>query len=252
MWRSRCSLLFSLVAVTLAVACGASSAGSEDLAAQVQALTKRIEALERELAAIKTAGAPAQPNAQAEQEATAALGVINQLVASGKYDEAKAKLGELQTKYGSTRAGRSAGRLMQELAVVGKDAPTDWGIERWFQGQDKVNLTSGATTLVVFWETWCPHCQREVPKLQAVYDTYSSKGLQVVGLTKVSKTATEQGVTDFIAQQKVSYPVAKENGSTSNYFGVSGIPAAAVVKGGRIVWRGHPAALTDEMLKGWL
>jgi hypothetical protein len=38
----------------------------------------------------------------------------------------------------------------------------------------------------------------------------------------------------------------------STYFGVRGIPAAAVVKDGQIVWRGHPARITEDMLKGWL
>ena len=37
----------------------------------------------------------------------------------------------------------------------------------------------------------------------------------------------------------------------SQHFNVSGIPAAAVVKDGKIVWRGHPARLTDEMIQGW-
>jgi hypothetical protein len=34
----------------------------------------------------------------------------------------------------------------------------------------------------------------------------------------------------------------------SNAYAVTGIPAAAVVKGGKVVWRGHPAQLTDEVL----
>jgi hypothetical protein len=38
----------------------------------------------------------------------------------------------------------------------------------------------------------------------------------------------------------------------ASHFGVSGIPAAAVVKGGKVVWRGHPARLSEQMLKDWL
>ena len=45
---------------------------------------------------------------------------------------------------------------------------------------------------------------------------------------------------------------AKENGDLSKHFNVSGIPAAAVVKGGKIVWRGHPGRLSDDMINGWL
>jgi thiol-disulfide isomerase/thioredoxin len=253
MSRTRFSLgLILMIVLTLGVACGASNAGStEDLEKQVQALTKRIESLEKELATVKAAGG-GQPNPQVEQQAAAALGQINQLVAAGKVDEAKKSLAEFQKKYSATRAGRSAGRLVQELGVIGKEAPTDWGIEKWFQGESDLDLGSDGPTLVVFWEEWCPHCKREVPALQAIYDTYNPQGLQVVGLTKISKSATDEGVTKFLSDTKVSYPVAKENGQMSAYFGVSGIPAAAVVKDGEIVWRGHPARLSDEMLKDWL
>lgn len=253
MHRSYLSLgLVLILALGLSTACSASSASGEDLEQQVQALTKRVESLERELAVLKTAGAQAQPNAQLEQEATAAFSQINRLVASGNVDEAKTQLGEFQKKYASTRVGRSAGRLVQELSVIGKESPKDWGIEKWFQGEKQVDLSGKGTTLVVFWETWCPHCQREVPKIEALYETYHPKGLQVVGLTKITKSATEETVASFITDKKLSYAVAKENGQMSAYFGVSGIPAAAVVKNGHIVWRGHPATLTEEMLKAWL
>ena len=124
--------------------------------------------------------------------------------------------------------------------------------EKWFQGENEVKLASDGTTLVVFWETWCPHCRREVPKLQAVYDKFKTKGLQVVGVTKITKSATEDGVASFITDNQVGYPVAKEDGSLSQHFAVSGIPAAAVVKDGKVVWRGHPATLSDDMLNGWL
>ena len=51
----------------------------------------------------------------------------------------------------------------------------------------------------------------------------------------------------------VSYPIAKESGDAlSKHFGVRGIPAAAMVKDGKVVWRGHPARLTDDMIEGWI
>ena len=58
--------------------------------------------------------------------------------------------------------------------------------------------------------------------------------------------------TEFIKDNKVTYPTAKENGDLSKHFNVSGIPAAAVVKGGKIIWRGHPGRLNDSMIDGWL
>lgn len=251
MSRSRLMVgVVMILALAVGFGCSASSAGSEDLEQQVKALTQRVDALEKQLAAVKSANVA--PSAQDEQQAAAALNQIQQLVAAGNTVEAKKQLGEFQKKYANTKAGRSSMRMAQELAVVGKESPKDWGIEKWYQGQDKIDLSGKGTTLVVFWETWCPHCQREVPKLEALYESYNSKGLQLVGLTKVTRSSTDETVNQFIADKKLSYPVAKENGSASTYFGVSGIPAAAVVKDGEIVWRGHPATLNEDMLKGWL
>ena len=51
------------------------------------------------------------------------------------------------------------------------DLPADWAknIEKYYQGEGNVDLSSG-TTLVVFWEVWCPHCRREVPELKETYE----------------------------------------------------------------------------------
>ncbi len=259
--RSRLALL-ALFACALAVvvpspALAQSESDIKTLTEKVDALEQRIATMERNLTTQLSrisqqlaAGGAANPAMEAE--AKTALAAVNQLIASGDSTKAKADMTAFMQKYGNTQAAKSARRTYQELQVVGKNAPADWGIEKWFQGESDVNLGNSGTTLLVFWETWCPHCQREVPKLQALYDSLKSDGLEVVGLTKINKSSTEEKVADFIKERNVSYPIAKENGSASVYFGVSGIPAAAVVKDGKVIWRGHPARLSEAQLKGWL
>jgi thiol-disulfide isomerase/thioredoxin len=138
------------------------------------------------------------------------------------------------------------------LSVIGKSAPAEWKIEKWYQGESDVDLGSGKTTLLVFWEEWCPHCKREVPKLQDMYNDLKGQGLQVVGLTKITRSSSDEKVSAFIADKHIAYPIAKEDGTLSSYFNVSGIPAAAVLKDGKVVWRGHPAQLDEAKLKDWL
>ena len=85
-----------------------------------------------------------------------------------------------------------------------------------------------------------------------MWQKYKDQGLQVVALTKITRSSTEETVSKFIEDKKMTYPVAKEDGKASQYFGVAGIPAAAVVKDGKVIWRGHPANISEAMLKGWI
>jgi thiol-disulfide isomerase/thioredoxin len=241
-----------LAALTVSgVACGPAEGGDTpgDLEGKLKAMAERLDALEKEVAELKKNAPPSQAQ---EQEAAQALQQVQLLLRDGKTEQAKTDLDAFMVKYGRTKIGSRARRLQQELSVVGKSNPADWGITKWFQGESDIKLGGNETTFVVFWETWCPHCQREVPKLQQIYTDLKGKGLQVIGVTKVNRSSTDEKVAEFIENQKVSYPIAKENGELSSYFAVAGIPAAAVVKDGKIVWRGHPATMTKEMLESWL
>ncbi len=218
-----------------------------ELEAKVEELGSRPAAATGGNAAADDEGDPA-----AEEAAQKLYAEITELVKNGDLTQAKAKVEILNSQYGSTKTARRAKKVAAELEVIGKPAPTALTIDRWFQGEGEVNIASGQPTLLVFWEEWCPHCKREVPNLNETYGKYKGQGLQVVGLTKITRKSSEESVAAFIAEKGVTYPIAKETGDMSSYFNVSGIPAAAVVKDGTIVWRGHPARLTDEMIQGWL
>lgn len=219
-------------------------------------LEQRIAELEKQVAELNTKGPArgalgAPVNEADEQAATNLLKEASEAFEGMQYDNARAKLTELKSKYGTTRAARAAQRIEAELEIIGKPAG-DLKVEKWFQG-NVADLNSSKATLVVFWEVWCPHCKREVPKLTETYEKYKGQGLEMVGLTKMTRDITEQQVTEFIQNEKVGYPIAKEQGDEmSRHFGVRGIPAAAVVKDGKVVWRGHPARLTDDMIQSWL
>lgn len=238
-------MLASCLAAGLATA-GCAPANVEE---EIAVLEERVDSLEQQVHALRATGPGRE---QLEQEARDAYNRIARTAQAGKVEEAKTELASIGTKYANTAAGSRLHSLARELSVIGLDRPSNWGIEKWFQGQETIDLDGQGTLIVVFWETWCPHCRREVPKLQTIYQQYESQGLQLIGLTKINKSATEESVKDIIAQDKVTYAIAKEDGTASEYFGVSGVPAAAVVKGGKVIWRGHPARITPTLVKEWL
>lgn len=238
--------------ILLFLATGPTTGAEDDLRAQVARLGERVAALEKALDAVTTRMNANHPDAQTEQAASRALLEVNQARQRGDMAAAKAKAELLMKDYGNTRAAQQAAGLMRDLAPIGKPAPETWAIERWFQGEGEIDLDGGDTTLVVFWETWCPHCRREVPKLQQLWEDKRGEGLQLLGLSQLTRSANDSTMRSFIDEHKLKFPLAKEDGRLASYFGVGGIPSAAVIKDGKVVWSGHPAQLTPAMIDGWL
>jgi thiol-disulfide isomerase/thioredoxin len=240
-----------MLTVLLALAALPAAAQTEEEAGASD-VEKRLEALEQRLTALEAKIDQLAQGPALEQAASGQLSQIRGLAAKGQMEEAQKLAANFQKQYGRTDTARKARSFLSELAVVGRDAPTALDVEKWYTDGSGVNLAEAKATLFVFWEEWCPHCRREVPKMKKLYENYHDDGLEVVGLTKLTRGVTEEKVLAFIEQNQLTYPIAKEKGDLSQQFAVSGIPAAAVVKDGKIVWRGHPARLTDDMLKGFL
>jgi len=235
-----------MLAIVALVGLGACS--DPEVNEKLTKLEERIQKLEE---SPKAAARPGQADPASEQAAAELLKAATSAAEAMDVDTAKAKLAELNEKYGTTRAARAAQRLATELEVVGKDE-AELEVEKWFQGS-AADVEGGKATLYVFWEVWCPHCKREVPKLAETYDKYKGKGLSMVGLTKMTRNITDEDVSAFIKDKGVNYPIAKEKGDNlSRHYGVRGIPAAAMVKDGKVVWRGHPARLSDDMIAKYL
>ncbi len=129
--------------------------------------------------------------------------------------------------------------------------PSRLEVDSWFQGD--ADWDPGRPTLVALWESWCPYSYRAMPRVQDAHRRFEAAGLQVVGVTQVTRTADEDSVREFIADRGLTFPIGKESGSVSDDFNRSGgVPFTFVVRDGKVVWDGHPAFLSDRMLAGLL
>ena len=214
---------------------------------QVKTLEQKVSRLEKDVELLKAGGSPV--DAEKEKKALELYGEVQEAMKENDLAKAKVKLEEMEKDYGDTRIWKRAQKTKSEIDIVGGDAPTSYAGVEWLQGESDI---SSGTTLLVFWEVWCPHCKREIPNLEASHNKYKDKGLKLVGLTKISRDKTKDEVMEFLTDNKVTYPIGKEDGKLGEAFVVSGIPAAALIKDGKIVWRGHPGSLNDTMLEGFL
>ena len=171
------------------------------------------------------------------------------LLDAGNAMEAKAKLEEFVSKYPNTPdAARVENRDLKELSLVGSTARAV-EVAHAYQGA-MPDLASGVSVLV-FWEKWCPYCRKEMPSIEDLHKKYGDR-INFVGLTKQSKDTSDEEVKTFLQENGLTYPILKEPGQASTDYVVSGIPAAAVVKDGVVIWRGHPARFDDAMLEFFL
>lgn len=137
---------------------------------------------------------------------------------------------------------------LQELSIGDKapnfSAPTPQGKE---VNLNNVLAEEGSYTLLMFWASWCPYCQEELPELVDIYAEYHSKGLKIVGISLDKyKSDWQKAITDYgLNWTQVSHlkrweePIVKE-------YQVNAIPMTYLLnQQGEIIEKG----LTMEELK---
>jgi peroxiredoxin len=77
---------------------------------------------------------------------------------------------------------------------------------------EKVSLSdySGRPVILLFWATWCPYCEREMPSLQAVYDEYKNTGLTVLAIDCGDSAAK---VRSYRNSHSLSFPILLDSNS---------------------------------------
>jgi thiol-disulfide isomerase/thioredoxin len=221
-----------------------------------QSMEDRLAALEARVDLLEQGKSHAEAQ---EQEAREVYEELKRAHKAGEYAKARSIMGRLAKEYPTTEAYRRSQRIESELSLFDSPVPSDseTHIQEWFTDA-KASGAGGnlgwseGTSLVIFWERWCPSCRKEMPELQVIHDTWASKGLKLLALTRVTRNDTREEVAQFVSEEGLSFPIAKEDGQLASFFKVQALPAAAVIRNGVVIWRGDPKRITDKDLNAWI
>jgi thiol-disulfide isomerase/thioredoxin len=91
-----------------------------------------------------------------------------------------------------------------------------------------------------FWATWCGPCRTEMPSMQALYDDYGSRGLELIAINQREPLSMVQ---DFMDEFGYTFPVLLDGPGVIGFqYGVRSIPLTYLITpDGRII-AGKPGA----------
>src|SRR6202008_2560863 len=192
----------------------------------------------------------------------AALEVQSQVLAArGQKAQAVALLQSALRTYGNTSIHDRIQKNLNLLSFQGKVAPVLKSDQ--FLGAPLLAAASfkGSPVLLFFWTHWCADCKAEAPIITQLRSEFSSKGLQVIGPTRLygytaqiehASPSDELRYIDAVRHRFYSglldmpVPISKYNFDT---YGASTTPTLVLLDRTGKVAMYHPGALPYDQLR---
>jgi peroxiredoxin len=93
--------------------------------------------------------------------------------------------------------------------------------------QLSLSSLKGQVVVLDFFATWCPPCRDSIPHLMDLSRRYGKQGLQVVGMSMDEDG--EEVVRDFVADKRVTYPVALIGQEIATSYAIRSVPMMYVI-----------------------
>ena len=95
----------------------------------------------------------------------------------------------------------------------------------------------GKVVLLNFWATWCVPCRTEMPAIEALYQRYKDRGVEVLAVSL--DTLSTAGVEEFVKEVSVTFRIGMDpSWSTARAYNVVGLPTSYLIdRAGNVVVR---------------
>lgn len=132
--------------------------------------------------------------------------------------------------------------------------------EVWLQGTPVKEWKKDKVYIFEFWATWCGPCLAAMPHMEQLHQAFKDDPrMQIIGVNVMDRKSPE-ALKEFIKNRPspLTYTMAvdvdgkKTKEKWMDPMDVNGIPHAFAVKNGKLIWRGHPAKLSEETMQAML
>ena len=105
--------------------------------------------------------------------------------------------------------------------------------------RDTVSLEDyrGSVTLVNIWATWCLPCREEMPSMQTLYDSLSTRGFRIAAIS--IDEGSPEDVTAFAGKLGLTFDILHDrSGTVQHLYQTTGVPESFLLdRRGRLVKR---------------
>lgn len=103
-------------------------------------------------------------------------------------------------------------------------------------------------TMLVFFASWCPHCQKEAPVISDFQSQYKDLRIMMIGIDGQDNTGKVQ---DFVNKYGINSPATYDPPIGATYK-VSGYPTVYVLDGNDKVVAANSGEAPREVFEGWI
>lgn len=146
-----------------------------------------------------------------------------------------------ETAQGNTSENKAEELLNQTLPAFSVQTPEGSPVES--------DSFTEKPLFIMQWASWCPYCQEQLPRVQAVFERYGDRVDFVMVNATGAKGETVDSAADYITSKNFTFPWYTDEGlKTADTLGVTGLPTIFVVNKDKTVTSVFTSVQTEDTL----